>query len=657
LTGLFKYLEVKRFLLIAAAGLFVAACANEITPSSVETARGEQYHAARIINSSSDAVPGRVMIKMKDGGSPELSGLDWVVSCERVCPVVPGTEDRAKSYGLDRWYEVVFAESFSVTEAAKALCDVADVQYVEYNTRMYKASDCVVKPYDGPIAATKGGANWSPFNDPSVGDQWHYYNVGDVSIASTAKAGADINVKDAWRLTTGDPRIVVAVVDEGVYYDHPDLQGNIWTNDKEIPDNGIDDDNNGYVDDIHGINCVTKGQISWGKAKDTGHGTHIAGTIAAVNNNGIGVCGIAGGDGSHGGVKIMSCQVFDGGSQSSAGFVRAMKYAADNGASIIQCSYGYSAGTFTTDAGYAYACSAEMEAVAYFLDKSNCPEALDGNVAIYAAGNDSKPLSGYPGAYYKYISVASIASDGLPAYYTNYGPAVNISAPGGEYYTGGKLSEAAAVLSTLPYANAANGYGYMQGTSMACPHATGVAALALSYMLKRGIKLTNNEFMSTMLTSANDINDRLTGSKRTIVGNQYGDLVLSPYRNNMGTGYIDTWRFLMQLDGVPSILAKVGESQRLDISGYFGGCSKNLTYLSVEMSEEDMAALGIKEQPEMKYGRLKIYPTKPGCAVVKVEAIGGGDTLGNGSNMGGAEVNRTISIIARGVVAENGGWL
>lgn len=134
-------------------------------------------------------------------------------------------------------------------------------------------------------------------------------------------------------------------------YTHPDLAANMWTNPKES-ENGNDDDGNGYVDDIHGYNFVENGPITWDKAVigidgsnngDSGHGTHVAGTIAAVNNNGIGVAGVAGGSGKNDGVRLMSCQIFSGGkSAADAATARAVKYAADNGACIIQCSYGYS---------------------------------------------------------------------------------------------------------------------------------------------------------------------------------------------------------------------------------------------------------------------------------------------------------------------------
>ena len=132
---------------------------------------------------------------------------------------------------------------------------------------------------------TKAAVDY-PFNDPQLSAQWHYVNTGDRSISPSSLAGADINVLDVWKnLTCGDPDIIVAVVDEGVKYTHPDLKDNMWVNTGEVPGNGIDDDGNGYVDDVYGYNFATRGPVSWDVDGDIGHGTHCAGTIAAVNNN------------------------------------------------------------------------------------------------------------------------------------------------------------------------------------------------------------------------------------------------------------------------------------------------------------------------------------------------------------------------------------
>ena len=139
------------------------------------------------------------------------------------------------------------------------LAALDQVQVAEYNCIPQKASDGIAYPVP-EVFATKGTVDGS-HNDPMLKDQWHYDNQGSKAFSNYVVAGADVNVKDVWnRITCGDPEIIVAVVDEGVKYSHPDLKANIWSNPKEIAGNGIDDDKNGYVDDVYGFNFVTATQ-------------------------------------------------------------------------------------------------------------------------------------------------------------------------------------------------------------------------------------------------------------------------------------------------------------------------------------------------------------------------------------------------------------
>jgi subtilisin family serine protease len=307
---------------------------------------------------------------------------------------------------------------------------------------------------------------------------------------------------------------------------------------------------------------------------DSGHGTHCAGTIAAVNNNGKGVCGVAGGSGNGDGCRIMSCQIFSAGDGGSGKTVsKAIKYAADMGASVISCSYGYTAAFASDNAYVSRVGSAEIDAIHYFEACKNNP-VLDGNIAIFAAGNESHDYAHYPGAFYDIISVSAFGPDFLPAYYTNYGPGCNISAPGGEYYH--NVGEKSMILSTLPKELYNTDYGYMQGTSMACPHVSGVVALGLSYAKKLGKKFTRDEFKRMILASVSDIDQRI-GSKQEKTYTGRAPLKMAPYYHQMGTGAIDAWRLAMHIEGLPTLTAGLGKQQWIDLSSTFGTASVSLT--------------------------------------------------------------------------------
>ena len=592
-----------------------------------------------------------------------LSRLDGVKKVEKLFKSTKGKEELEARFGLDRWYAVTLSEKADFDALVSGISAIPSVTTVEYNNIATKASDEITYPYE-PDFATKAETSEGglPFNDPSLVDQWHYINQGSASVATNVYKGADIDVKDVWKtLTCGDPSIIVAVVDSPIRYDHPDLKANMWVNEKELNgQSGVDDDGNGYVDDIYGYNFATDGPLTWSERGASSHGTHCAGTIAAVNNNKVGVSGVAGGSGKGDGCRLMSCQIFygDGGGSAYASS-RAIKYAADMGASVISCSFGYSI-SFSSDAAYLNALgSAEIDAIHYFEASAGNNNALtDGNIAIFAAGNESHNFAHYPGAYHDIISVSAFAPDFLPAYYTNYGPGCNITAPGGEYYLSSSLDKSA-VLSTLNKDVSNSEYGYMQGTSMACPHVSGVVALGLSYAQKLGKKFSREEFKQMILSSTNDIDTRIGATKeKTYYKNAMAPLSMAPYYHQMGTGAIDAWRLMMHIEGIPCLTAETGKKQWIDLSQHFGSASVSLTYLGVEVDEADRQALGLAEDPEIKYGRLYIHPTKVGSGKIRISAVGGGSVLGGGTNPpGGMEITQEVSIISRSFKAENGGWL
>ena len=480
-------------------------------------------------------------------------------------------------------------------------------------------------------------------------------------MSQTSRAGADINVAEAWKLTGGDSRVIVAVVDEGVKYTHPDLAANMWTNPEPSAEYG--------GQDIHGWNFVDNGPVTWDKkgtdrygqeTSDSGHGTHVAGTVAAVNNNGLGVAGVAGGTGNGDGVRIMSCQVFSAGlGTTDEAVCNAIKYAADHGAAIIQCSYGNENTSITSERDYRAISPLEREALDYFMAPASAETGGNtsdvfsdgGGIAIFAAGNEGLSHSNFPGGYSDCISVTAIGPDGLPAYYTCYGPGCNIAAPGGET-AGHSGGEKAGILSTLVSEVSDADYGYMQGTSMACPHVSGIAALGLSYALQNKKKFTRDEFISMLLTSVNDIEARLEGSKTSGT-----TLQLEEYRGKMGSGLADAYQLLMQIEGTPCLKIPVNEMQAIVLTQYFGGSAENLTYREVSVSDDDIEKLGMPAKPEMSDGKLLIRCNRPGVAHITVKAIAGGKRPGSDTVMGGIEVTKEFAVIARETGGTGGGWL
>lgn len=576
--------------------------------------------------------------------------------------VTPKNERLARELGLHRWYSVKFDKSIPVRKFAKEVAPSKHVNAIEFNTIVSLASDYKARPMSD-MADTRALEPMSSFNDPYAKYQWNLHNSGDEAIAKTAREGADVGVLDAWELCTGSPDVIVAVIDGPVQYNHPDLAAAMWVNEAELNGReGVDDDGNNYVDDIYGYNFnsagCSNGKINWTTEGESGHGTHVAGIVAAVNNNGVGISSIAGGSGSGDGVRIMGCQVFDGAfAASDRDMSNAFIYAADNGACIAQCSYAYDPRSFDSDNAYINHTSIEYNAIKYFVNPENCNHSAIGqNLAIFASGNETTSNSGYPGALPICVSVTAYGPDYLPTGYTNYGRGCNIAAPGGDYSIGAQnSSNASQILSTCIRDVAGDDYVWMEGTSMACPHVSGVAALGISYAAKIGKKFEGDDYRHTLLTAVNDINSlMLEGTKPY---NGVADaVVLKDYHKRMGTGALDTWRLFMLIEGTPSVQVTAGERCSVDLKEYFGGSATDITYRGIEVSDEAREALGIKGDPKMDKGLLVIRCDKCGSAKIKISAIAGGGQLGGGNNIGGTEITREVSIISRGVSSTNGGW-
>ena len=631
----------KKFFYIAMVALALTGCSDSL--STIDSSEGKAD-----ITIPSDAEAGELLIKF----APEMSSIldqaqmsktrsgkatrsgipstDEVLdilgsySFERVFPVDANTEARTREAGLHLWYTVKFDKSTDLKAAAERLKQLGEVTKVQTNGRIKRAYNTDSKRIylsDKALQqkATRAAASGEP-NDPGFAYQWHYRNLGAGNYGfenlndnqAGAEAGCDVNAVEAWKTCVGDPSIIVAVLDEGVMYTHPDLAPNMWCNPGETSQGAkADGDGNGYEGDLHGYNFVEEsGNITWSDANDSGHGTHVAGTIAAANNNGIGVSGVAGGDGTpNSGVKIMSCQIFSGqNSVTLAGEARAIKYAADNGAVILQCSWGYNSSESSELSGYtpgpatekewAETYPLEKEALDYFINNAGSPNGvIDGGIAVFAAGNEYAGNPAFPGAYSKCVSVASLAADYTPACYTDFGSLVTLSAPGGdlEYY--GKIGETedeywaetgeqkGAVLSTL-VKNGQPAYGYMEGTSMACPHVSGVAALGLAYAVKQNRHYRAADFISLMKKSVKDLDSHYQNGatktyymNHTTVGASPETIELSKYIGKMGAGLIDAALLLNGIQNkelssemkLPNMYVGIEKTTSLNLAAYFAG--------------------------------------------------------------------------------------
>jgi len=390
---------------ILAAVAFTAAGSH--AQVSVENSAHGRAQAALARNNTLDADPGTILVRF----DPRLSAQGRGVARAAVA-----------SRAVEQYHLVPGLELIEVSvPAAQAIA-------------RYRATPGVL--YAEPNYVVH--ASTTP-NDPNFGLLWGMNNTGQTVNGATGTANADINAPEAWTTFTGDPNFVIANIDSGVNMNHPDIAANIWTNPGEIAGNAIDDDGNGYIDDINGWNFVSGNN---NPTDDNGHGTHTAGSTGAVGNNGVGVSGVAWQ------CKLVPLKFLNSaGSGYTSDAMLAIQYCTGKGIKVSNNSWG--------GGGFSQA----------MFDAINASKAV-GHVFVAAAGNSGANIDAspsYPASYNldNIISVAATDSRDLRASFSNYGATtVDIGAPGVN------------ILSTY-----GSGYAYLNGTSMAAPHVTGVVAL------------------------------------------------------------------------------------------------------------------------------------------------------------------------------------
>lgn len=396
--------------------------ADHVLRIKLSSPAAEQVRSHGVLRSATDT-PARLGLAAVD----RLNQRHGAVSVRPLFRTPPGFEERHRAFGLDRWFEVTFNGPREVLALSAEYENYEEIQVAE---PIYEKTTLQDFP-----------------DDPRFVQQWSLRNVGQNGGAP----GADISALAAWDLETGQPDVVVLVVDSGIDAAHPDLAPNLWINPNQGPENG-------YDGDLHGWNFVNDNNL----INDTnGHGTQVAGIIAAATNNGTGIAGIAGGSGQGDGVRLMIARTFAT-NNANGGFAEALVYGADNGAVIANNSWGY-----TQPGVYE---QVVLDAIDYFIanagyDAAGEPDGpIQGGVVVFAAGNSGSSDPYYPAFYPPVVAVASTTRNDFKSVSSNFGDWIDLAAPGLAIHTTQRNG----------------GYTTSSGTSFAAPHVAGVAALMAS---------------------------------------------------------------------------------------------------------------------------------------------------------------------------------
>lgn len=405
-----------------------------------------------------------------------------------VSPASVQYRERHMAWGFHLWFELTIDSKSDVIEAVRSYQKLSSVEIAE---PVYKKQRILPTYASEPISVedARQKSRYTP-DDPMYADnQWHFNNTGQTIGGQTGTPGCDISAEDAWNIEKGWSNVIVAVIDGGIDFNHIELKPNMWPT--------IGPDGTGT------------------QPCSENHGTHVGGTISVVTNNAIGIAGTAGGSGaddgsgnlgSGDGVRLMSLDLFDGSHGLST--LGMNIYAADNGAAISQNSWGW--GT----PGY-YETS-DLQGIDYF-NQHGGGSVMSGGLTVFAAGNSNSNSNWYPAYYSGAMAVAGTDNRDIRYSSSNYGSWVEISAPAVNVYS--------------TYND--NYVGFMTGTSMACPHVSGVAALIASYSARNGLILTATQVRNILKDTTDD------------------HYPLNPsYTGMLGTGRLNAHAALLEVQGM-----------------------------------------------------------------------------------------------------------
>jgi len=464
-----------------------------------------------------------------------------------------------------------------VKEVIKELYETGEIEYAE--------PDYVIE------------INLTP-NDPQFGQLWGLHNTGQ----GGGTVGADIDASDAWDINTGNSDFVVGVIDTGVDYNHEDLAANRWTNPGEVAGNGIDDDGNGYVDDVYGIDAYNNDSDPF---DDHGHGTHCAGTIGAVGNNGKGVVGV------NWNVKIMALKFLSsGGSGYTSDAIECLNYAV-----MMRNTYGVDIRLTSNSwggGGYSQALGDAIEA------SKNAGMLFMAAAGNSSSDNDSSPH--YPSSYdnENVIAVASTDRNDNLSSFSSYGAtSVDLGAPG------------SSILSTTP----GNNYSFYSGTSMATPHVAGAAALIWARYPSYTFGVVKNLIMNTV-DSLSSLSGKVVSGGRL---NVYNALSCSPGNPSMAV-ISPASGFAASVDQDTTVVVRVTD------------CGSPVTNATVTVSltngDSSFNLFDNGTSPDTTANDGKYSgtwtPSRTGAVTLNIEASGFGDTL-TGSVSGNVIENYTYN--------------